>query len=187
MASLFRSSSSSLEFPSQYINFKDDEDLSNDERCSKQLTFIGASAVSLLCYEKEGEIANLLQNDSKYQLVKRNGIVSDIWSLAAVTSELNLDEKSTVKDDEAPLIAWSVRLQALFVGFRGSQSARDILSNIDVRQTATTDLASRFHSGFLLRASPYSAMIRQLARKYNVIVCGHSLGYVESWSIVNVY
>jgi hypothetical protein len=180
--------SSKLDFPSQYIDFKDtDEDLSNDEQLAKQLTSIGAAAVSLLCYEKEGEMANLLQNDPKYQLVKRNGIVSDIWPLAAVTGEPSLGQKSIVMDDAAPLIAWSVRLQTLFVGFRGTHSARDILSNIDVRQSATTDLASRFHSGFLLRAGPYSALIRQLARRYNVVVCGHSLGYVESWSVVDVY
>jgi hypothetical protein len=171
-----------LDFPCQYIDFQhDDEYSSKDESLYKQLTFIGASAVSLLCYEEEDKIALLLRNDPKYELVHKNGIISDIWSLASVAGELNLGEKSTIQQDAAPLIAWSVRLQALFLGFPGSQSAKDILSNIDVRQSATTDLASRFHSGFLLRAYPYSALIKHLARDYNVVVCGHSLGYVEAY------
>lgn len=169
-----------LDFPSQYIEFKSDEDLTYNELLSKRLTFIGAAAVSLLCYENEGERANLLQNHQKYSLVKRLGIVSDVWPLAAVEGELGLGQQSPIEDEAAPLVAWSVRLQALFVGFRGTQSARDVLSGIDVRQSATPDLASRFHSGFLLRANPYATLIRQLARKYNVVVCGHSLGYVES-------
>jgi hypothetical protein len=170
-----------LDFPSQYVDFNDiDETLSEDERVAKHLTFIGAAAVSLLCYENEEEMTNLLQTESKYELVQKSGIVSEIWPLAAVLGEHTLGQKSTAIDDAVPLLAWSVRLQTLFVGFRGTHAARDVLSNIDVRQSATTDLAARFHSGFLRRAAPFSVLIAQLARRYKVVVCGHSLGYVES-------
>ncbi|KAK6514539.1 hypothetical protein TWF281_004737 [Arthrobotrys megalospora] len=163
---------SNPDFATDYISFEDDDEFSSEDvRVRKQLTFIGASAVSLLCYDKESEVANILQTDPKYKLIKENDIISDIWSLSSITGEPNPSE-----DYAAPLIAWSVRLQVLYIGFRGSHCAKDILTNIDVRQPSAEDLASRFHAGFLHRARFYSELIRRLAHKYNIVVCGHSLG-----------
>ncbi|KAK6497143.1 hypothetical protein TWF506_004618 [Arthrobotrys conoides] len=162
--------SSSNDFPIDYIDFGGDLDSSSDV-VYKRLTFIGASAVSLLCYEKPSELSNILQKNPKYQFVRRNDIISDIWSLSSTISRLDdLDE------DSAPILAWSARLQVLFLGFRGSYSVKDAWTDIDVRQSSTASLASKFHSGFLLRAKFYSELIRQLAERYKVVVCGHSLG-----------
>ncbi|KAE8334251.1 Alpha/Beta hydrolase protein [Aspergillus arachidicola] len=163
-------------FPTEYIEFKNDEGSSPVELLSKQLMFIGAAAVSLLCYEDESKKTYLLQNDPKYELVKQMDIISNIWSLATITGEPGIPQVLTSEDNAAPLIAWSVRLQTLFLGFRGTYSANDVLSGLDIRKTAIPSQASRFHSGSLLRATPYSALIRLLAQKYNVVVCGHSLG-----------
>ncbi|KAK6360887.1 hypothetical protein TWF730_007002 [Orbilia blumenaviensis] len=165
------SNSTQTDFPSQYIEFEDEGESPTDE-LRKKLTFIGASAVSLLSYEKEEQLANILQSYPKYQLVKKKDIVSDVWSLTSITTGLN----DLANEDAGPIIAWSVRLQVLYLGFRGSHCAKDIWTNMDLRQASAEELASRFHSGFLLRAKFYAALIRDLARKYQVVVCGHSLG-----------
>ncbi|KAF3223687.1 hypothetical protein TWF679_000124 [Orbilia oligospora] len=165
--------SSSSDFPTDYIDFGGDPDSSSDA-AYKRLTFIGAAAVSLLCYEKPSELSNTLQKNPKYQFVKKNDIVSDVWSLSSTIS--GPGDLNEIDPDSAPLIAWSVRLQVLYLGFRGSYSAEDAWTDIDVRQSSTPVLASKFHSGFLLRAKYYSELIRQLAERYKVVVCGHSLG-----------
>ncbi|KAF3283202.1 hypothetical protein TWF970_001180 [Orbilia oligospora] len=165
--------SSSSDFPIDYIDFGGDLDSSSDA-AFKRLTFIGASAVSLLCYETPSELSNILQKNPKYQFVKKNDIISDVWSLSStISGPGDLDK---VDPDSAPLIAWSVRLQVLYLGFRGSYSTTDAWTDIDVRQSSTPALASKFHSGFLLRAKYYSELIRQLAKRYKVVICGHSLG-----------
>jgi hypothetical protein len=155
-------------FPSEYIDFKDyEEGLTVDEKTAKVLTNIGASAVSLLCYEAGDKLSTVLQHDRRFQQVKNDDIISAVWSL----------EDHAVKTSQiAPILAWSVRLQTVFIGFRGTHVARDLVSDIDVRKTASPELASRFHSGFFSRAMPFSVLVKELADKYKVVVCGHSLG-----------
>jgi len=176
MTSFLRLGSSSVDFPTEYIDFKDDDDLSDDEKTYKQLTFLGASAVSLLCYEDEDKISDTLRTEPRYRLIRENGIISDIWTLADVSRVLDSGASLGFVVDTRPVLAWSTQLQALFVGFRGTETAGDILSDIDARQTALPALASRVHRGFFQRAKYYATLIRQLTRKYKVIVCGHSMG-----------
>ena len=161
-------------FPEDYIDFHDhDSDLTQEEKHTKTLTIIGASAVSLLCYEKEGSATDVLRED-RFEFVRKQEIVSAVWSLSHVESILEQKAKET--GYEAPLLAWSARLQILFLGFRGTQAMADILSNINVGQAAAPDIGSRFHAGYLARATAYTPLIEQLARKYKLVVCGHSLG-----------
>jgi hypothetical protein len=162
-------------FPANHIDFHDHEnDLTQEEKYTKTLTIIGASAVSLLCYEKEGNAADVLREDNRFKLVREQDIVSAVWSLTDAASVL--EQKPNETGYAAPLLAWSTRLQILFLGFPGTQAMGDVLSNINVRQTAAPDLGSRFHAGFLARAVAHTALIEQLARRHKVVVCGHSLG-----------
>ncbi|KAF3923107.1 Lipase [Dactylellina cionopaga] len=157
-------------FPTQYINFQGGlTSISGDDGTRKTLTFIGASAVSLLCYEKEADVAKKFQGDS-YHRVRHDGLVSAVWPLATTS------KSKTASEDTAPLIAWSERLQVLYLGFRGTQDINDIITDIDIRRSSVPSLAALFHAGFLIRARPYSELIKELARKYSVVICGHSLG-----------
>jgi len=155
-------------FSSEYLDFRDyEEELTPDEKYAKILTTIGASAVSLLCYEPGEKFSTVLEHDRRFQIVKNADIISAVWSL---------EDHSVNKSQNAPILAWSVRLQTVFIGFRGTQVASDLISDIDARKSVSPELASRFHSGFSSRAIPFSALIKELADKYKVVVCGHSLG-----------
>jgi hypothetical protein len=78
----------------------------------------------------------------------------------------------------APLLGWSTRLQTLFIGFRGTQVLADMLTNVNALQTVDEKLGSSFHAGYQERAVAYTGLIEFLARRYKLVVCGHSLGYV---------
>lgn len=75
---------------------------------SKQLSFYGAAAVSLL-YNKQEEgtnTAETLHKSPTFQVIRDLGIVSSMWPLARV---IQRDEiKST-----PPVLAWSNRLQTI--------------------------------------------------------------------------
>lgn len=164
-------------FPENHIDFHPyDNDLTPEQKHTKALTILGASAISLLCYQEEDNVAKTLREDDRFKLVREQDIISGAWSLTDVGSVGQTESKKT--GHAAPLLAWSTRLQVLFLGFRGTQVMADILTNIDVRQTAEPDLASRFHAGFSTRAAAYTTIINQLSEKHKVVVCGHSLGYV---------
>lgn len=166
-------------FPANHLDFRNHEDsLSPEEKHAKALTIIGASAVSLLCYEVEGSASDVLRENDRFKLVREQDIVPGIWSLTDVAS-IHKKEPNTI-GCAAPLLAWSARLQIIFLGFRGTQAVKDILTNIDVRQTAEPDLGSRFHAGFYARAAAYTGLIEQLSKKHKVVICGHSLGCVSS-------
>lgn len=161
------------DFPSDHIDFQThDDDLTQEEKLAKTLTFIGASAVSLLCYESEDDVASVLRNDDRFRLVRAQDIVSGIWPVVNVAATMQPGGENRA----VALLAWSNRLQTLFLGFRGTQSMADVLSNLNVLQAATPNLGSRFHAGFLARASQYTSLIEQLVKEYRLVVCGHSLG-----------
>ncbi|KAK6498452.1 hypothetical protein TWF481_011044 [Arthrobotrys musiformis] len=127
--------SSSSDFPIEYIDFHGLNDDASSDGAYKKLALVGASAVSLLCYEKPGEVAETLRTDQRFDFVKRNEIVSGIWAL----SPAMMDPDNPTKGDSGPLIAWSVRLQLLYLGFRGTYSVEDALTNIDARQATKED------------------------------------------------
>jgi len=156
----------SSDLASQYLDFKNyEENLTEDEKHFKALTIIGASAVSLLCYEGD-KLSEALQDD-KFEKLRDADIISGVWPLG---------HQATTSARTTPLIAWSVRLQTVFIGFRGTQVAEDLITNIDARKTASPDLATNFHSGFFQQAFPFSLLVKELADKFRVVVCGHSLG-----------
>jgi len=164
-------------FPENHIDFHPyDNDLTPEQKHTKALTIIGASAISLLCYQEEDNVEKTLREDDLFKFVREQDIISGAWSLTDVGSIRQIEPKKI--GHAAPLLAWSTRLQVLFLGFRGTQAMADILTNIDIRQTAEPDLASRFHAGFSARAAAYTTLIEQLSKKQKVVVCGHSLGYV---------
>jgi hypothetical protein len=147
---------------SEYIDFRDyEEGLTVDEKHAKVLTSIGAAAVSLLCYEAGDNLPTVLEHDRRFQLVKNAYIISAVWSL---------EDHAVNTSQTAPILAWSVRLQTVFIGFRGTQVARDLVSDVDPRKTASPELASRFHAGFFSRAILFSILIKELAEKYKVVV-----------------
>ena len=154
-------------FPTDYINFDHGAQQTTEETLTKNLTFIGASAVSLLSYEA-GNAAEILRNDDKFELVRKYDIVSTIWSRPVIP---DIHAKQV-----PPLLAWSTRLQTLFVGFRGTMDRGDLQADLNIRAKSDPILASRFHAGFHQRAVEYYPLVRDLAKHYKVVVCGHSLG-----------
>ena len=157
-------------FAVDYIHLGKEGPMGND----KKLTFIAASALSLLCYEKEDEISRILRTHDHFRVTRALDLLSDVWVIPNVADSILLPTLS--KPHPPPLLAWSVVLQTVFVGFRGTWSVSDIMSDIDIRQSSEPNLASRFHAGFYSRASQYTTLIEQLAKCYRVVVCGHSLG-----------
>jgi len=102
------------DFPSDHIDFQThDDDLTQEEKLAKTLTFIGASAVSLLCYESEDDVASVLRNDDRFRLVRAQDIVSGIWPVVNVAATMQPGGENRA----VALLAWSNRLQTLFLGF----------------------------------------------------------------------
>ncbi|KAL2069468.1 hypothetical protein VTL71DRAFT_14147 [Oculimacula yallundae] len=158
-----------------HIDFTDlDLELNEEQKRIRLLTFMGASAISLLCYEETSDLSHVFRQDNRFKLVRDQGIISDVWSLADVTSPFQRKPGGT--GNTAPLLGWSTRLGMLFVGFRGTHVAIDILTNLNIHQKAASDLGTQFHAGFCARAMPYTNLIEQLAQQHKLVVCGHSLG-----------
>ncbi|KAK1758805.1 hypothetical protein QBC47DRAFT_409639 [Echria macrotheca] len=157
-------------FAPDYIHLGKEGTMSDN----KKLTFIAASALSLLCYEKEDQISRILRTDDRFRVARDLDLLSNVWVIPNFADSTLLQKQSSLHS--SPLLAWSLALQTVFVGFRGTWSAYDVLSDIDIRQSPDPTLGSRFHAGFYARASQYTTLIEQLAKRYRVVVCGHSLG-----------
>lgn len=170
-------------FPLDYIDLNDYEhDATAETKATKALTFLGASALSVLSYEDRSKIADMLQNSNKFELIRRHDVVSYIWPLA--NGVKSLAEETNSDSQQAPLLAWSNRLQLVFLAFPGTQVAKDVLSDVDVRQVADTERASRFHQGFYQRANEYVPLVTHLVTRFRVVLCGHSLGLVEFMFVI---
>ncbi len=155
-------------FLTNYVLFDHDGLQSLGDMPNKALTFMGASAVSLLCYSSAHDAAELLRIDPKFDLIRRHDIVSAVWAPA---------ETPRIAADRAPpFLAWSKRLQTVFVGFRGTTTWEDVGVDLDIRQATDPSLASRFHSGFDNRAIEYFPAVQELSKHYKVVVCEHRLG-----------
>jgi len=116
-------------FPTDHLDLRCDNDgLKDDERSMKSLVFIGAAAVSLLCNESNDKVSTVFLNDDRFTLARRHDIISAIWPVANSTAPAQPDRGKY----PAPLLAWSTRLQVLFLGFRGTDSFADVLSNINI-------------------------------------------------------
>jgi len=160
-------------FPLGHLNFEtDDSRLLDEERTVKKLTFLAASAVSLLAYEPYETIDNTLRTDPRFEHVRTLDLLSGVWPVANITPVL----KSSRQSYPHPIIAWSTLLQTVFVGFRGTDSMTDVLTDVNISRKTNPGLATRFHAGFHGRGELYVALIKELAAKFNVVVCGHSLG-----------
>ncbi|KAK3365563.1 hypothetical protein B0T24DRAFT_682655 [Lasiosphaeria ovina] len=157
-------------FAADYICLGQEGPTSND----KKLTFIAASALSLLCYEGKDEIPRILRTDDRFRVAWALKLLSDVWVIPNAVDSMMLQTAS--QRYPSPLLAWSDVLQTVFVGFQGTGNAADILSDINIGQSPEPNLGSRFHAGFYARAYQYTTLIEQLAKRYRVVVCGHSLG-----------
>ncbi|KAF9779926.1 hypothetical protein IL306_001096, partial [Fusarium sp. DS 682] len=97
---------------SEYINFSDQNaGLSDAELISKELMFCGAAAVSHLCNEQE-QGANVDENlcqSERFRFIRELDIISSIYAIAPISKKAGI--KST-----PPVIAWSNRLQTIFLG-----------------------------------------------------------------------
>jgi hypothetical protein len=155
-------------FPADYIHLS--EGPTNDD---KKLSFVAASALSLLCYEGHDVVTEGFRTDDRFRHLQN--LLSGVWPVANVASSM-LALQPAVYPCTPPLIAWSERLQTLFLGFPGTWSTKDVLSDVNIGQEAEPNLGSRFHAGFYARALQYTTLIEQLAKQYKLVVCGHSLG-----------
>lgn len=137
----------------------------------KSLTILGASAVSLLAYQNtDATQAEQEFLKDKFSLVRDSRIISSIW---------NYDVSPNAGDSvKRALLAWSTRLQTIFVGFAGTHNKEDVLKDVDMRFKASPDLASRFHHGFHSESMSYRGLVQELSKKHRVVLCGHSLGSV---------
>ncbi|KAJ6017101.1 hypothetical protein N7451_000480 [Penicillium sp. IBT 35674x] len=163
-------------FCTAHIDFDDHgRGLSESESVRKKLTFSAASAVSLLCYEDSDNVVAALEQNSAYKVARSHDLVSAIWCIneppdtPRVASQ-HRNHRST------PLLAWSVRLQTAFIGFRGTNAIQDVLTDLDVRPAAGITGGTRFHKGFYDSAIPYGPLVAELAQRFRVVICGHSMG-----------
>lgn len=166
--------SASSAFRADFINFDNqDRGLSSEEKFRKTLTIAGAAALCSLCYEENPRGA--LQSDEKFDWVRTQGILThnQLWLLG---SGQPIRSQKHRPRNVAPLLAWSNRIGAFLIGFRGTHDMCDVLTNIDVREATDSELGSSFHAGFMSRAALYTPLIEYLATRNKVVVCGHSLG-----------
>jgi hypothetical protein len=155
-----------------YINFEDQTaGLSAAEKIHKDLTFCGAAAVSLLCNEQEQDacVIDNLQTSDRFKFIRDLDLISSIWPLTSAAQKVKI--KST-----PPVLAWSQRLQTIFVGLCCTRDMRDVRSDLDVRLKAPEGVGSRFHAGFLDRSHEFVALVQELTKRHKVVVCGHSFG-----------
>ncbi|KAF4344585.1 hypothetical protein FBEOM_1483 [Fusarium beomiforme] len=157
---------------SEYINFRDQNaGLSNAELINKELMFCGAAAVSHLCNEQEhgADIGENLHQSERFRFIRELDIISSIYSIAPISKKAGI--KST-----PPVIAWSNRLQTIFLGFCCTRDMNDVRSDLDVRLAAPDGIGSRFHKGFWNRSEEFVPLVEWLMKRYKVVVCGHSFG-----------
>ncbi|KAK4186740.1 hypothetical protein QBC35DRAFT_436549 [Podospora australis] len=164
-------------FNVNHIQFQRDrwQLLSQEEKSAHWLTLLGAAAVSALSYKSAEKATKALHNDANFQLVKTQDIVSSIWPLAKI-KDLDFTQDNPDAGIFPPLLVWSNRLQAVFLGIRGTARVAQVWSGVDIADVVRSPFSERYHAGFYARAFQYSGLIEQLARRYRVIVCGHSLG-----------
>ncbi|KAF4456157.1 hypothetical protein F53441_1641 [Fusarium austroafricanum] len=157
---------------SDYINFRDQNvGLSASEQLNKELTFCAAAAVSHLCNDQEQGVNvhdNLLQSD-RFRFIRELDIISSIYAIAPISKKAGI--KST-----PPVLAWSNRLQTIFLGFCCTRDMNDVRSDLDVRLAAPEGIGSRFHSGFWNRSEEFVPLVEWLMQRHKVVVCGHSFG-----------
>ncbi|KAF5608006.1 hypothetical protein FPANT_635 [Fusarium pseudoanthophilum] len=157
---------------SEYINFSDQNaGLSDAELTNKELMFYGAAAVSHLCNEQEQGInidENLHQSE-RFRFIRELDIISSIYSIAPISKKAGI--KST-----PPVIAWSNRLQTVFLGFCCTRDMNDVRSDLDVRLATSDDIGSRFHKGFWNRSEEFVPLVEWLMKRHKLVVCGHSFG-----------
>ncbi|KAJ0141496.1 Uncharacterized protein HZ326_15649 [Fusarium oxysporum f. sp. albedinis] len=165
---------------SEYINFSDQNaGLSDAELINKELMFYGAAAVSHLCNEQEQGInidENLRQSE-RFRFIRELDIISSIYSIAPISKKAGI--KST-----PPVIAWSGRLQTVFLGFCCTRDMNDVRSDLDIRLASSDDIGSRFHKGFWNRSEEFVPLVEWLMKRHKLVVSGHSFGRVCSIAFI---
>ncbi|PTD06831.1 hypothetical protein FCULG_00006500, partial [Fusarium culmorum] len=157
---------------SDYINFNDQNvGLSGNELINKELTFCAAAAVSRLCDEQEKgvDITECLQQREEFKFIKELGIISAVYTTAPISKQKEI--KST-----PPILAWSDRLQTVFLGISCTRDMNDPKLNLSVRAQAADAVGSRFYQGLIDRSGEFVPLIEWLTRRYKLVVCGHSFG-----------
>ncbi|CEI62571.1 unnamed protein product [Fusarium venenatum] len=157
---------------SDYINFNDQNvGLSGQELINKELTFCAAAAVSCLCDEQEKgiDIDECLQQKEEFKFVKELNLISEVYNTAPISKQKEI--KST-----PPILAWSDRLQTVFLGISCTRDMNDPKLNLNVRAQAADAVGSRFYQGLIDRGREFVPLIEWLTRQYKLVVCGHSFG-----------
>ncbi|RGP61694.1 hypothetical protein FSPOR_9819 [Fusarium sporotrichioides] len=157
---------------SDYINFNEQNaSLSGDELISKELTFCAAAAVSRLCDEQENDINidDCLQQREEFKFIRELDLISAVYATAPVGKQKEI--KST-----PPILAWSDRLQTVFLGISCTRDMNDSKLNLNVRAQAADAVGSRFYQGLIDRSGEFVPLIESLMRQYKLVVCGHSFG-----------
>ncbi|KAL4732193.1 hypothetical protein ACLX1H_001201 [Fusarium chlamydosporum] len=130
---------------SDYINFDDQNaNLTDIELSNKKLTFCAAAAVSHLCDEKESgvNIDKSLHQKEEYRFIREYELISSVYSTVPIS------KKQEIKQTPA-LIAWSNRLQTIFLGISCIRDISDPKLSPDARTQATEGVGSRFYQGLI--------------------------------------
>jgi hypothetical protein len=157
---------------SDYVNFDDQNvGLNGGGLMDKELTFCAAAAVSRLCEEQENGI-NLdesLYQKEEFKFIRNLDLISAVYATASISKQKEI--KST-----PPILAWSNRLQTVFLGISCTRDLNDPKLNWNVQAQAADAVGSRFYQGLIDRSGEFVPLIEWLMRQYKVVVCGHSFG-----------
>ena len=157
---------------SDYINFTDQkEGLTGAELIHKELAFCAAAAVSQLCDEQErgANINSCLHQGNDFKLIRELDLVSSVYSAAPISKQVGINSTP-------PIIAWSERLQTIFLGFSYTRDVTDPKFSLNVDSQAAEGIGSRFCRGLIDRSQDFIPLVEWLIERYKVVVCGHSFG-----------
>jgi hypothetical protein len=157
---------------SDYINFSDQQaGLTGAELIDKELTFCAAAAVSQLCDEQEwgANIDECLYQRDDFKFIRELDLVSSVYSAAPINQQAGINSTP-------PIIAWSGRLQTIFLGFSYSRDVTDPEFSLSVSTQAAEGVGSRFCQGLIDRSREFVPLVEWLMERYKVVVCGHSFG-----------
>lgn len=155
-----------------YINFDEQNvDLTDAELINKELTFCAAAAVSHLCGGQENGVTvdESLQQKEEYRFIREHELISSVYSTVPIS------KKREIKPTPA-VIAWSNRLQAIFLGISCTRDMNDSKLNLNVRAQAADAVGSRFYQGLINSSEEFVPLVDRLMQRHKVVVCGHSFG-----------
>ncbi|RGP69083.1 hypothetical protein FLONG3_7936 [Fusarium longipes] len=135
---------------SDYINFDDQNvGISDDELIDKELTFCAVAAVSRLCedQEKDKDLDECLRQREEFKFIRDLDLISAVYVTASVSKQQEI--KST------PPIAWSNRLQIVFLGISCIRDMSDEKLNMNVSAQAADAVGSRFCQGLIDRGQEF--------------------------------